>query len=245
MCVQNIKEISWVHRGCSVQRGVSWVHRGMFSTLGDTMSTLGGYHKYIGVCSVHRSFQYKLKGFITLLPHMHHGIPPMYSWYPPDVLMISPRCTHDIPPMYSWYPPMYSSYPPDVLNISRCTEHPPMYWMHITQGEKHWLFSLFLTMVWPWFRIRRDQGKQKKKCGTFFIIIFRCFDHIQVTNSLPFLPFLVFSDKLIPQVFYSWDFNFALTTRSRWGEGSSLTFGTGMLIIRGFKSGFGEIIWSL
>ena len=24
------------------------------STLGDTMSTLGGYHEYIGGCSVHR-----------------------------------------------------------------------------------------------------------------------------------------------------------------------------------------------
>ena len=41
---------------------------------------------------------------------------PMYSWYPPDVLMVSPRCTHGIPPMYSWYPP-------DVLNIPRCTDH--------------------------------------------------------------------------------------------------------------------------
>ena len=29
-----------------------------------------------------------------------HGIPPMYSWYPPDVLMVSPRCTHGISPMY-------------------------------------------------------------------------------------------------------------------------------------------------
>ena len=35
--------------------------------------------------------------------------PPMYSWYPPDVLMVSPQCTHGIPPMYSWYPS-------DVLN---------------------------------------------------------------------------------------------------------------------------------
>ena len=30
--------------------------------------------------------------------------------------MRSPRCTHGIPPMYSWYPP-------DVLNTPRCTEH--------------------------------------------------------------------------------------------------------------------------
>ena len=46
------------------------VHRGMFSTSGDTMSTSGGYHEYIGDimstlgnvqyirrCSVHRGFQ--------------------------------------------------------------------------------------------------------------------------------------------------------------------------------------------
>ena len=26
-------------------------------------------------------------------PRCTHGIPPMYSWYPPDVLMVSPRCT--------------------------------------------------------------------------------------------------------------------------------------------------------
>ena len=26
----------------------------LFSTSGDTMSTLGGYHEYIGGCSVHR-----------------------------------------------------------------------------------------------------------------------------------------------------------------------------------------------
>ena len=31
--------------GCSV-------HRGVFSTSGDIMSTLGGYHEYIGGCSV-------------------------------------------------------------------------------------------------------------------------------------------------------------------------------------------------
>ena len=88
------------------------------------------------------------------IPRCTHGIPPMYSWYPPmywtppmyswypsdvlntpdvlmispDVLMVSPRCTHGISPMYSWYPP-------DVLNTPRCTEHPPMYWTHIIQGE--------------------------------------------------------------------------------------------------------------
>ena len=62
---------------------------GVFSRLGDTMSTLGGYHEYIrgcsvhqgdimmhvegyhacgGISSIHRSFQYKLKGFSHLAP---------------------------------------------------------------------------------------------------------------------------------------------------------------------------------
>ena len=30
------------------------VHRGMFSTSGDTMMHVGGHHEYIGGCSVHR-----------------------------------------------------------------------------------------------------------------------------------------------------------------------------------------------
>ena len=34
---------------------------------------MGRYHEYIGGCSVHRSFQYKSKAFISLLPHMNHG----------------------------------------------------------------------------------------------------------------------------------------------------------------------------
>ena len=45
----------------------------------------------------------------------------MYSRYLSHVLN-TPRCTHDIPPMYSWYPPDVLN-TPDVLNIPRCTEH--------------------------------------------------------------------------------------------------------------------------
>ena len=100
--------IPWVHRG------ISWVHRGI-------MSTSGGI-QYVGV------FNINWETFVTLLPHMHHDILPMY-WTSPNVLMISPRCTHGISPMYSWYAP-------DVLMVSpRCTEHPPMYWTHIIQGD--------------------------------------------------------------------------------------------------------------
>ena len=56
---------------------------------------------------------------------------------PPDVLMISPRYTHGTPPIYSWYPPDVLMVSPDVLMVSpRCTEHPPIYWTHIIQNEK-------------------------------------------------------------------------------------------------------------
>ena len=140
MCVQYI----W---GCSVHWGVS-VHRG------DTMSTSRDI-QYIGV------FNRNWKDFITLLPtcimislgctehpfdalmispRCTHDIPPMYSWYPSDVLNI-PQCTHviphihhDIPPIY-WTSPDVLMIPPDVLMVSpRCTEHPLMYWTHIIQG---------------------------------------------------------------------------------------------------------------
>ena len=52
-------------------------------------STLGGYHEYIRGCSVQRGFQWKLRGFYQLAPHMHHDIP---------------LCAEH-PPMYN--PPMY------------------------------------------------------------------------------------------------------------------------------------------
>ena len=179
--------------GCSVHRGVSWwtwgipwVHRR------DTMSTSEGYHEYIGGCSVHQRdimthVGEQLDKILSIsiensdvlnIPWCTHDIPqctehpPMYSWYPPDVLMVSlqctehPRCTHGIPPMY-WtspdvlmvslrcteHPPMYSWYPPDVLMVSpRCTEHPPMYWTHIIQGEHILkLFPWVLLNMWVQF----------------------------------------------------------------------------------------------
>ena len=56
----------------------------------DIMSTSWDV-QYIGVFDINQRL------FINLLPHMNHDIPPMYSWYPPDVLMVSPRCTNGIP----------------------------------------------------------------------------------------------------------------------------------------------------
>ena len=78
------------------------VHRGIFSTSGDTMSTLG--------CSVHQ-------GDIMMQVGEQVGKNLSISSENPDVLNI-PQCTHDIPSMYSWYPP-------DVLNIPRCTHGIP------------------------------------------------------------------------------------------------------------------------
>ena len=86
--------------GCSVHRR-------------NTMSTSGGYHEYMGGCSVHRR---------DIMIHVGEQLDKILSISieNSDVLNI-PRCTHDIPPMYSWYPP-------DVLMVSpQCTEYPPMY----------------------------------------------------------------------------------------------------------------------
>ena len=43
--------------------------------------------------------------------------------------MMSSQCTHGIPPMYPWYLPTW------IMISLWCTEHPPMYWTHIIQGE--------------------------------------------------------------------------------------------------------------
>ena len=163
---------------CSVHRGIPWIHRGdIMSTSGDvqyirgiswwmwgdTMSTSGdvqymggipwvyrgGYHEYIGRCSVHRRdimihVGEQLDKILSIsiensdvlnIPRYTHDIPPMYSWYPPDVLMVST-------PMYWTSPDVLMVSPtcimisPDVLNIPRCTHDiprcthgiPPMYW---------------------------------------------------------------------------------------------------------------------
>ena len=99
------------------------------------MSTSGGYHEYIGECSVHprdimihvgeqldKILSISIENSDVLnIPRCTHDIPPNVLMISPNVLMISPRCTHGIFPMYSWYPP-------DVLNIPRCTHGiPPMY----------------------------------------------------------------------------------------------------------------------
>ena len=104
------------------------------STSGDIMSTLGGYHEYIGGCSVHwrdimihvgeqlhKILSISIENSDVLnIPLCTHDIPP-------DVLMIFPRCTHGSPDVLMASPTciMIS---PSVLNIPRCTHDiPPMY----------------------------------------------------------------------------------------------------------------------
>ena len=72
---------------------------GMFSTSGDTkgtlgdiMSTSGGYHEYIRRCSVHRRM-FSTSGFSIEIERC-------LSTCSLTCIMISPRCTEH-PPMYS------------------------------------------------------------------------------------------------------------------------------------------------
>ena len=104
------------------------------------MSTLGGYHEYIGGCSVHwgmfSTLEFSIEIERILLSCSPTCImisirctehPSMYSWYPLTFIMISPQCTEH-PPMYSWYPLTFIMISPSVLNILRCTHDiPPMY----------------------------------------------------------------------------------------------------------------------
>ena len=98
---QNPSSVNTLNNVCSVYREMFSTSGGgggggVFSTLGgyheyiggyheyigDFMSALwgyhdacGGYHEYIEGCSVHWGFQYKLKGFCHLAPHVQHDIP--------------------------------------------------------------------------------------------------------------------------------------------------------------------------
>ena len=124
--------------GCSVHQG-------------DTMSTLGGYHDYIGrVFSTLGGYHDACGGYHEYIRGYHEYIASHASWFPPDVLMISPGCTYTIPPMY-WTPLMYSRYPSNVLMVSPwCTEYPLMYWTHIIQGMN----SLLLPQGSKWVNLQ-------------------------------------------------------------------------------------------
>ena len=100
-----LRDVSEYTRGCSVQWGDT------MSSQGDTMMSVGEYHKYTGGCSVHWGF------------HTNSIVFPMtFYMISPGVLMISCQCTE--------YPA------PSVVVISpRCTEHPAVYCTDIMQCD--------------------------------------------------------------------------------------------------------------
>ena len=126
--------------GVQYIRGISWVHRG------DIMMNVGGYFQFLLKTPMYWTFPDVLN-----FPRCTE-LPPMYSWYPDDVLMISPWCTHGIPPMY-WTLPNVLMIFPDVLMVSpRCTEHPlpPMYWTYPNVLNTHYTgwFTVSWYLIW-------------------------------------------------------------------------------------------------
>ena len=66
------------------------VHQGdTMSTSGDIMNTSGGYHEYIGGCSVHQGM-FSTLGFSIEIERFLPTCSPTYIMTSPDVLMISP-----------------------------------------------------------------------------------------------------------------------------------------------------------
>ena len=73
--------------------GIPCVHWGMFSTLGDIMTNVRGYHEYIEGCSVHR---------MDIIIHVGEQLNKILSISIENSNVLNiPQCTHDIPPMYS------------------------------------------------------------------------------------------------------------------------------------------------
>ena len=152
--------VSWVHRGCSVHRGIPWAHWGdVMSTSGGyhdacggiswvhqgMFSTSGGYHEYIegiswvhwGMCST-SGFSLEIERFLPtcsptciMISPWCTEHPPMYSWYPPDVLMVSPNVLM-VSPQCTEHPRCTHDMPWCTHGVPRCTEHPLMHWTHIT-----------------------------------------------------------------------------------------------------------------
>ena len=117
--------------------------------LRDIMICVGGYHEYIGgISCVHRGMFSTSEGIMI---HVGEKLDKILSISieNSDVLNI-PRCTHDIPPMYSRYPPrcthgippMYSWYLPDVLMVS-----PDV--LNIPRCTEHTLYRVLIWLISP------------------------------------------------------------------------------------------------
>ena len=127
-----------VHRGCSVYRGV--------------FSTSGEYHEYIrGILWVHRRdimstsrFSIQIERFYHLAPPHVWWYPQMYSWYPPDVLMVFPQCTEH-PPMY-WTPSDVLMVSPDVLDTIIQGDYTCIVWSNEKKDSRVELFCYYFTL---------------------------------------------------------------------------------------------------
>ena len=121
-----------VHQGGALHWGISWVHWGVFSTSGGSYSKCGG--RLLGK-------QLNLYGNPSVLnilfcshdiPHPHHGIPPVYSWYQytggiswahrKDIMINLGRS-------FGKQLNLYGS--PSVLNTLRCTQWYPQCTEHL------------------------------------------------------------------------------------------------------------------
>ena len=216
---------SWVHRGMfSTSGGYHDTCGGYHEYMGgcsvhrgDTMSTSGGYHEYIGGISwVHRrmfstsEFSIEIERILSsysptciMISLRCTEHPPMYSWYPPDVLMVSPDVLM-VSPRCTEHPPMYSWYPPDVLMISpRCTHGiPPMYWtppdvLNIPRCTEHTLYRVitYLQMNAKMNSIRKKQVKNfiklKGQLQRFDkLSLFNRFRHVEDGFNINFWKFI-------------------------------------------------------
>ena len=125
--IQYIGGISWCMWG-----NIMMHVRDTKSTSGDVQyiggyhESSGGYHEYIGDVQYIEGISWRMwgskliKSFQFLLKTPMYWTFPMYSWYPPDVLMISPWYTHGISLMYRTSPDVLMI-SPNVLNTPRCT----------------------------------------------------------------------------------------------------------------------------
>ena len=130
-----IRGISWVHRGISwVHRGGGGyheyiggcsVHRGIHDTCGGYHEYIGGYHEYIGGCSVHRGDTMSTSGDIMSTS----GDVQYIGGYSVHREMFSTsKFSIEIERILSSCSLTCIMIPSDVLNIPRCTHDiPPMY----------------------------------------------------------------------------------------------------------------------
>ena len=109
------------------------VHLGTFSTPGEIMSTLGGYHEYTWGCSVRPEGYHDKCGGGSLGKQLNWFGNPGVLMISPILIMVSLRCTEHLP-VYSGYPPVYPAKSPSVLH--RHYARWLSYWAHELPNSK-------------------------------------------------------------------------------------------------------------